>query len=372
MEHSYIEKCLEKVGLSAFIPIFRVLYSDLRSDILINGKIVPGYRIMRGVKQGDALSYILFILCMEPMLRNIEANARISNINSAILNENLPKTSAYADDVNGLIGNSAAAVQELFNEYGRLTNLSGLQLNPEKTEIMRLNKRTLEPITFRIMYLGTQHQIKTVEKTKINGIYFQQNWTEMIDDNVGKIAQRIENQLKPWSRRALTTLGKIQVVKTFGISQIIFLMQSVKLHEKHFKTLNAILYKFIWNRHFLAAKAPERVRREITNKSTKLGGLGMLDIKSLDESIKLKALAKTMHSRHPFLEIVKTRIRLEQFFFPRCEVSVDSVVDEGLRILKNDRMKLWTDEELHSFFVGKHCIKMQNCENRFFNSRQLS
>ena len=82
VEHSYIEKCLEKFGLKKFVPIFRILYKDLRSDIIINGEVVKGYKIKRGVKQGDALSCILFIMCMEPLLLNIESNAEIESIDA--------------------------------------------------------------------------------------------------------------------------------------------------------------------------------------------------------------------------------------------------------------------------------------------------
>ena len=68
VEHGYIEECLKRFGLEDFVPIFKILYNELKSDILVNGKIISGYRICRGVKQGDALSCILFIMCMEPLL----------------------------------------------------------------------------------------------------------------------------------------------------------------------------------------------------------------------------------------------------------------------------------------------------------------
>ena len=77
VEHSYIGKCLEKFGLANFIPIFKILYKDLVNDIKINGNIVKGNKILREVKQGDALSCILFIICMEPLLRNIDCNNEI-------------------------------------------------------------------------------------------------------------------------------------------------------------------------------------------------------------------------------------------------------------------------------------------------------
>ena len=90
VSHDYIERCFEKFGCKAFIPIFRTLYSELRTDIIINGKIVRGFLVKRGVKQGDALSCIIFIMCMEPLLRNIKENAEIKPIVSNVLQTALP------------------------------------------------------------------------------------------------------------------------------------------------------------------------------------------------------------------------------------------------------------------------------------------
>ena len=71
--------------------------------------------------------------------------------------------------------------------------------------------------------------------------------------NVEEIAEKIDKKMKMWSKRNLSILGKILVVKTFGVSQIIFLMQSLFLNEAVFKKFNSLLYKFIWNRHYIAA-----------------------------------------------------------------------------------------------------------------------
>ena len=121
----------------------KTLYKDLRSDIIINGRIATGYKILRGVKQGDALSCILFIMCMEPLLRNIDENQNIEQLDSVALESSLPKSYAYADDVNVVLKNNPNGLQEIFNEYGRLTRASGLELNADKTEIMQLNRRNL-------------------------------------------------------------------------------------------------------------------------------------------------------------------------------------------------------------------------------------
>ena len=244
VEHSFIKRCLEKFGLKKFIPIFCILYSDLKSDIIINGKVVDGYRIKREVKQGDALSCILFIMCMEPLLANIEANLEITPIKSADLNVDLPKELAYADDVSVISQNKTSSLLAVFNEYSRLTRLSGLELNADKTEIMQLNNSTKLgslPKRFNIRYLAKDYVLETCKETKINGILFQQDVNRMKMANVESIINKMNSVLKKWSMRGLTTLGKILILKTFGISQITFLMQSIVLDSCHIKKLNSCL-----------------------------------------------------------------------------------------------------------------------------------
>ena len=357
VEHTYIEKCLEHFGISNFIPIFRTLYSELRTDILINGKIKSGFNIKRGVKQGDALSCVLFIMCIEPLLRNIEKNNSIESVRSAKLRSNLPKSYAYADDVNCVVRNTPRCIQEVFNEYQRLTALSGLQLNAEKTELLLLRSRNLPKINplFRISYNGHRHALAPREEVKINGVYLRQNEDRMRERNVEAVYNKIDARLKSWSGRSLSVLGKILIVKTFGIAQIIFLIQCVNIKEPDYKKLNSLLYKFIWNRHYLAAKAPERVKREIVNKNLKLGGFGMLDIVALDEGLKLKTLGRLERSEHPMSILLRNNLELEDFFFPKDNVKLSDVVTKGVDLLALDRRKGWKIPSLRSnrIFVQK-------------------
>ena len=345
VEHSYIREVLKHFGCSDFIPIFDTLYSGLETGILINGKISKSYKILRGVKQGDSLSCILFIMCMEPLLRNIDSNANIAPISSRTLGTELPKVYAYADDVNGTVQDSQISLTSLFAEYERLTKLSGLELNADKTELMRLGENPA-PKTYKIKYLDKEFELKSCDHIKINGILFQRNQDLMVDANIEAARQRIEANLAKWSRRNLSTLGKILIVKTFGISQIIYLLQSLVLKNAHIKVLNAILYKFIWNKHFHAAKAPERIKRSIVNTPIKLGGLGMLDLSLLDEGLKVRALSRLLTTKHPFLTLLKTRLDMSNFFDPTCTSKLDPVINQALVSLRTYRKGLWKDDSV--------------------------
>ena len=370
VEHKYIEESLKKFGLESFVPIFRTLYSDLRSDIIINGRIVNGFRICRGVKQGDALSCILFIICMEPLLRNIEENPRIRCINSRKIGP-LPKAYAYADDVNVIIENSAAGLQTIFDEYSRLTKASGLELNADKTEIMQLRRRNQNegnfvPTNFDVVYCGQMYQLNTSREIKVNGILFQQNTNQAVDANVDNVLGKIDKILRNWSARHLSLLGKILIVKTFAISQVIYLLQSLVLNDSHFKRINAMLYKFIWNKRYLAAKAPERISREVMNKPIKYGGLGMLDLCLLDKSLKLKALGRLSSSEHPLLKKISESLALDDYFHPSCGIKEEKVIAKGIEIIKEVRKKYVGHDPLLSnrlYIAYLKNVKLKNLVN---------
>ena len=348
VSHSYIEECLKRFGCHSFIPIFRTLYKDLKTDIIINGRIVPGFLVKRGVKQGDALSCILFIMCIEPLLRNIDKNPAIEALRSNLLNSELPKAYAYADDVNCITTDKLTSIQALFDEYERLTKMSGLELNADKTELIRLGSE--EAAVYNVTYKDKAHAIKSQDEIKINGIFFQRDLAATRERNVSAVIQRMDSHFRNWSRRSLSTLGKIVITKTFGISQLIYLLQSITLNDADFKKINAVLYKFIWNRRYLAAKAPERVKRAITTNSIYNGGLGMLDVVELDESLKIKALSRILKTNHPFLKILKEKLDLSTYFLPSTVVpkNIDQVFDKGIDLLRKDRDQTWAMEALNN------------------------
>ena len=49
------------------------------------------------------------------------------------------KTLAYADDIAVITNNSNDSFNNIFAEYGKLTKISGLTLNADKTEILNLS-----------------------------------------------------------------------------------------------------------------------------------------------------------------------------------------------------------------------------------------
>ena len=225
IEHWYIKEVLNRVGLTKFVKIFDTLYRSQKVEIILNGSRAGQYEIKNGVKQGDALSCILFILGVEPLLQNINKDDTIRNINNPAP---IPKALAYADDIACLINPDQQSLQKIFDHYDVLTSLSGLNLNADKTEI--INKGGLEKYT--VNYNGKTVEIKQCEMIKINGILLSYDTDQARENNIAKMLDSVKTQLHAWSRRNLSILGKIQIFKTFGLSQILYTLSTVYITKK--------------------------------------------------------------------------------------------------------------------------------------------
>jgi hypothetical protein len=100
VDHEYINMTLQAYGFGEnFIKTFQVLYSNITARVLVNGFTTEPIQIKRGVKQGDALSCAIFIICIDPLLRNINKNSNIKSIQINREKNFMYKAAAYADDI---------------------------------------------------------------------------------------------------------------------------------------------------------------------------------------------------------------------------------------------------------------------------------
>lgn len=51
------------------------LYSDRTSELLVNRQLSPSFCVTRGIRQGCPLFLLLFVLCLDPLLRRVADSA---------------------------------------------------------------------------------------------------------------------------------------------------------------------------------------------------------------------------------------------------------------------------------------------------------
>lgn len=98
-----------------------------------------------------------------------------------------------------------------------------------------------------INYLGTTFNISNSTTLKICGHTFSHDKTVEYEENVIKRILSLKSKLNIWKCRRLTLEGKIMLVKTFGISRILYCMQTSIIKQTDLKIIEQIIFDFIWN-----------------------------------------------------------------------------------------------------------------------------
>jgi hypothetical protein len=338
VKHDHIRAILSKIGLQEFIPLFNLLYKDIETDIILNGTTCKGYSINNGVKQGDALSCILFILAMEPLIRHIELNQRIPSVQNISIDFKWPKAYGYADDINIMTSFSAASIRNIFTEYGEFTRYSGLTLNADKTEIF-----SSEPAggrTVGVTYLNTRYDLELKDKINLNGVSLCTDINQMRMDNADVIKHKIRQQLEGWLARGLCLMGKIQIIKTFGISQILYKNSSLDLGQQAHKEIRTLIYKFLWGKSLAGNKAPDRIARHKICADVLNGGFGLHDHELICDSVNIKQILRNLEENfyHPLGDLLR-KIFNSSYYNPQVQKNYDCVAEKALEQIKALRSK---------------------------------
>ena len=111
-----------------FVQWIRTFYSNVSSCVMNNGFASNHFNIGRGVRQGDPLSPLLFILSLEVLACSIRQNKNIQGIK--IGNEEVT-LAFFADDISCFLRNKSS-YEHLVCTLEEFSVFSGLKVNREK------------------------------------------------------------------------------------------------------------------------------------------------------------------------------------------------------------------------------------------------
>jgi len=101
--------------------MIKVFYCDIESILKVNSGLCSPFKIKRGIRQGCALSGMLYSITLEPILNKIRVELdgfKCENFFPPI------KLSAYADDIMVLISgqNDINKLVDIVNSYGKYSS----------------------------------------------------------------------------------------------------------------------------------------------------------------------------------------------------------------------------------------------------------
>jgi hypothetical protein len=169
------------------------------------------------------------------------------------------------------------SLSEAVVELDWLAKISGLNINFSKTQVIWFgNKKYSEEVSCpgRNLTWG-------MTSFKLLGVNFDIYLTKLEKINFEEFFLQTKQLIKQWSRRNLTVIGRITVVKTLILPLFNHLFLSLPNPSNEIvKKINELLYSFIWNSPVC------RVKKEILQNNYDNGGLKMINLNAFILSLK--------------------------------------------------------------------------------------
>ena len=237
ISHTFIMKTLRAFGFGErFINWVKIVYSDTRSQVKINGFLTPSFPIERGVRQGCPLSALLYVLCAEVLGIAIRSN---KNIHGFKYGNNEHKISQYADDMNAVV-TTEASIEELFTVLDKYERATNAKLNRGKTEALWVGEwrdRVDKPLGLRW----------TSDKVNFLGVFVGNDREDCSLQSFSIVIEKIRAKFSYWKGKFLTLKGRVKTVNIFIFSKLWYILECQDFPITLKNDLDKNLTDFIWN-----------------------------------------------------------------------------------------------------------------------------
>ena len=188
------------------------------------------------------------------------------------------KVSQYADDTALLLKPNYNTVVEVLRILKWFKNVSGLDINKDKTNVVKLGATRGRSIPWQGKF-----GFKWATTFEILGIHYDINhMNEITEINVFKKMCQIKKLIRVWQSQNITPYWKVTIIKSLLLSKITHMLLS--LPSPNFfciKEINNTFSNFLWS------GIPPKWRKEILEGEICYGGLKLRDISLFDKTLKL-------------------------------------------------------------------------------------
>jgi hypothetical protein len=290
ISHDFLSEALKFFGFgNTFITWIKLLCTGRNACIIFKeNKLGKKFTLERGNAQGDTISPFLFNICYQILLLKLEYDLQIDSVfpenrlpvpaaglAAAELGTTIPvsahskKVFAFADDCNlicKLNNNSLRRLKIILDEF---ENLSGLECNTEKTNLIRLGDPAPDPTVVPELE-EIETDFKIVQSMRILGMKMSNNTKDDVKSNAEFITRKIIDQISLWSRFNLSLPGRIAIAKTMLYSQVNYLGCFLPFEKQTISHWEDIIRKFVSGNLNVSAKRCYLPAAE--------GGLGLVPV----------------------------------------------------------------------------------------------
>ena len=122
---------------------------------------------------------------------------------------------------------------------------------------------------------------KRQDPIKALGIFFSYDKDKTNELNFAEKIRKLEKALNNWKKRNLTLYGKMNIVKTFGLSKLIYNASVLVIPEHFIKETEKLIFDFIWD------GKPAKIKKSTIIGEKKQGGLKMIHFNIMNKALKV-------------------------------------------------------------------------------------
>ncbi|KAK4262419.1 hypothetical protein QN277_027981 [Acacia crassicarpa] len=363
----FLQQVLIEAGFEDdFIHLIIHCVSSVSFNVIWNGSQTEFFCPQRGLRQGDPISPLLFVLCMDKLSHVICDAVDDGSWKPMATSKQGPKVShlMFADDLL-LFGVAteaqAACMMDCLDVFSKA---SGAKVNPTKSSIFfspkvsNLSKQIIKDVT---------HMKVSSDIGKYLGFPLSRNRRKK--DTFNYIIERVRNKLSAWKVNCLSTAGRITIAKSVLSSIPLYPMQVARIPRSICLQVERLQRNFIWG-HDESQHKFHPVGWDSITRPKDFGGLGLRRLSSFNQACGAKLAWKlVVGAKGLWADVLQSRYMLRDddslltsrpgdSTLWRFIASHREIVDKGAKWqIRNGRtVKFFTDAWLlQGFYISDFC-----------------
>ena len=161
-----------------------------------------------------------------------------------------------------------------FTVIDLFTKCTGLKMNCDKTEAMQIGSSS----NFR----HKQNEVKwTQSPIKYLGVYIHKNLDTIVRENIKAKMEKVINLIKIWGCRQLTLRGKVTIINSLLIPQLLYIASVIYIPDETIREINKMSSDFLWN------NKPSKIKYNAIINEIEQGGLKLQDLECKIKAINI-------------------------------------------------------------------------------------